>query len=131
MANIKNMRMWESICNDSRIRIEKKMFGLRTLATYTKTGSEIEAVILEYSPNDGTRLKQLLELPVTKMAVAMGHFRPKATVNGNYMLELCRSKDGEFLALMLKQYLNMVYEPVTSALVFEGEDAKTVGVLFE
>lgn len=131
MANIKNMRMWESICNDTRIHIEKKMFGLRTLATYTKSGSEIEAVILEYSPNDGTRLKQLLELPVSKLAVAMGHFRPRATVNGNYMLELCRSKDGAFLALMLKQYLNMVYEPVTNVFIYESEDAKTVGMLFE
>ena len=130
MANIKNMQMWNSICADARISISKSMFGLRATATFSPTNSVIDANTFEYSPADGERLKRLLDTPREKLAAAIGDFRPKATVNGNYMTEVCASRDGAFLAVQLHQFIRMSYEPVTDVLVFEGDDARVVKQMF-
>ena len=130
MANIKNMQMWKDICADARISISRSMFGLRTTATFSPTNSVIDANTFEYSPADGERLKRLLDTPREKLAEAIGNFRPKATVNGNYMAEVCASRDGAFLAVQLHQFIRMSYEPVTDVLVFEGYDARTIKQLF-
>ena len=130
MANIKNMQMWNSICADARISISKSMFGLRATATFSPTNSVIDANTFEYSPADGERLKRLLDTSREKLAAAIGDFRPKATVNGNYMAEVCASRDGAFLAVQLHQFIRMSYEPVTDVIVFEGDDARIVKQLF-
>ena len=130
MANIKNMQMWNSICADARISISKSMFGLRTTATFSPTNSVIDANTFEYSPADGEHLKRLLDMPREKLPSAIGDFRPKPTVNGNYMAEVCASRDGAFLAVQLFQFIRMSYEPVTDVLVFEGDDARVVKQMF-
>lgn len=130
MANIKNMQMWNSICADARISISKSLFGLRTTATFSPTNSVIDSNTFEYSPADGERLKRLLDTPREKLAAAIGDFRPKATVNGNYMAEVCASRDGAFLAVQLHQFTRMSYEPVTDVLLFEGDDARMMKQLF-
>ena len=67
MTKIKNLRMWQTICNDARISISKSLFGLNTTATYIKTNSVIAANIFEYSPADGEELKTILESPREKL----------------------------------------------------------------
>ena len=130
MANIKNFQMWNTICSDDRIGIRKSLFGMRTTAIYNPTNSVIDAKSFEYSPADGERLKRLLESPAEQLSERMGDFRPKATVNGNYMVEVCQSHDGAFLAVQLFQFISMSYEPVTEVLLFEGSAAGIVGQLF-
>lgn len=130
MANIKNLQMWNTICADARISISKSLFGLRTTATYKPTNSVIETRTFEYSPSDGERLRNLLEKPYEKLVDAMGDFRPKATVNGNYMAEVCCSRDSTFLAVQLFQFTRMSYEPVTDVILFEGPEASSVLKLF-
>ena len=130
MANIKNLQMWNTICADARISVSKSLLGLRTTATYNPTNSVIDAKSFEYSPADGERLKHLLDTPSDKMPAAIGDFRPKATVNGNYMVEVCASRDGVFLAIQLFQFTRMSYESVTDVLIFDGDDAKALSPLF-
>ena len=130
MANIKNLQMWNTICADARISISKSLFGLHTTATYTPSNSIIDANTFEYSPADGERLKRVLDTPREKLAAAIGDFHPKATVNGNYLAEVCASRDGAFLAVQLFQFIRMSYEPVTDVLVFEGDTARMVKQLF-
>lgn len=130
MANIKNLQMGKTICADARISISKSLFGLRTTATYIPTNSMIDAMTAEYAPADGEQLKRLLDTPREKMAAAIAGFRPKATVNGNYMVEVYMSRDGAFLAVQLHQFARMSYEPVTDVLVFEGDEARTLSQLF-
>ena len=130
MANIKNFQMWNTICSDDRIGIRKSLFGMRTTAIYNPTNSVIDAKSFEYSPADGERLKRLLESPAEQLSERMGDFRPEATVNGNYMAEVCQSHDGAFLAVQLFQFISMSYEPVTEVLLFEGSAAGIVGQLF-
>ena len=44
-------------------------------------------------------------------------------MNGNYMMEVCVSRDGGFVALQLFQYEQLGYEPASDMLIYEGEDA--------
>lgn len=130
MANIKNLQMWNDICADARISISKSMLGLKTTATYVPTQSVIDARTIEYTPQDGDQIRRILESPVNELAKAIGDFRPKEVPNGNYMLEVARSHDGQFVALLLQQFTRMSYEPVTKTLFFECEAAKVISQLF-
>ena len=130
MANIKNLQMWNSICDNSRISVKSSMFGLKTTAIYLPTHSTIKAETLEYSPETGDKLKRIIESPKDQLDKAIGLFRPQTTVNGNYMLEKLSSQDGQFVALQLLQFQQLSYEPVTEVLIFEGKDAEVVNKLF-
>ena len=130
MANIKNLQMWDSICTDARISINKSMFGLRTTVTFSPTSSVIDVNRFEYSPEDGKRIKHILETPRDRMDAAIGDFRPKAIDYGNYLAEVCASHDGAYLAVQLFQFQKLNYEAVTEVLVFEGQEAATVARLF-
>ena len=130
MTKVKNLQMWNTICNDARISISKSLFGLSTTVTYIKTNSPLEAHIFEYSPADGEKLKMILESPYEILQSIIGSFHPQKTVNGNYMVEVCGSQDGEFLAVLVNQFIHMSYEPVTNVLIFEGKEAQSVKQLF-
>ncbi len=130
MANIKNLQMWKDICADARIRISKSLFGLKTTAVYEPTQSIIDIRTIEYTPQDGDRLHRILSAPREELAEVIDGFRPKEVPNGNYMLEVARSRDGQFVALLLQQFTRMSYEPVTGTLFFEGDDARIISQLF-
>ena len=129
MANIKHLQMWDSICADARIGISKSLFGLRTTAVYNPTGSIIDAQTVELSPADGEQLRRILQSKDDSLAHALAGFRPKPVANGNYMAEVCASRDGAFAAVLLHQFSRMSYEPVTDVLIFEGNDARAIKAL--
>ena len=130
MANIKNLQMWDSICTNDLISVNKSLFGLRTTAVYKPTGSVIDARILEFSPADGGQLMRILCSPRTELAQTIGVFRPTPISNGNYLAEICSSRDGVFLAVQLYQYSQLNYNASTDVLIFEGEEAGIVGKMF-
>ena len=130
MANIKNLQMWKDICADARISISKSLFGLKVTAVYVPTHSIIDARTIEYTPQDGERLHRILSAPREDLAEAIDGFRPKEVPNGNYMLEVACSRDGQFVTLLLHQFTRMSYEPVTDTLFFEGDDARIITQLF-
>ncbi len=130
MANIKNLQMWDSICSDNRINIRKSLFGLRKTAIYGPTGSVINACTLEYSPEDGKHIKRILDMPHEKMTDSIGDFRPQTVDNGNYLAEVCQSRDGRFLAVQLFQFVKLNYEPATDVIILEGDVAEAVSKLF-
>ncbi len=122
--------MWDSICADARISISKSLFGLRTTATFKPTNSVIDANTFEYSPEDGKRVKNILDMPKEKIVDAIGNFCPKTADYGNYKAEVCTSRDGGFLAVQLFQFEKLNYEPVTGVLIFEGKEAAAISKLF-
>ena len=130
MANITSLQMWDNICNDARIGISKSLFGLRTTATYKRTGSVIDARTLEYTQPDGEKLRHILTSPRERLGQAAAGFRPKPIVNGNYTAEVCTSRDGQFACVRLLQFSVLNYEPVTDVLFFEGDEARAVAGLF-
>ena len=131
MANIKTLQMWDNICADSRISISKSFLGLKTTATYVPTQSIIDVKIVEYTQKDGERLQRMLQTQQDKLSEAISDFHPKEVYNGNYLLEVCKSRDGQFVGLLLKQFSQITYEPVTEALFFEGDRAKVLSNLFQ
>ena len=131
MANIKTLQMWDNICADSRISISKSCLGLKTTATYVPTQSIIDVKIVEYTQKDGERLQRMLQTQQDKLSEAISDFHPKEVYNGNYLLEVCKSRDGQFVGLLLKQFSQITYEPVTEALFFEGDRAKVLSNLFQ
>lgn len=60
------------------------------------------------------------------MVKAIGNFRPKEVSNGNYLLEVAKSQDAKFVALLLQQFVQLSYEPVTKTKIFEGDEAKAI-----
>ena len=122
--------MWNSICADARIGISKSLFGLRSTAVYNPTNSVIDARTIELSPADGEQVRRILSSSRENLAQAIGNFRPKPVVNGNYMVEVCTSRDGAFLAILLQQFTRMSYEPVTDVLIFENDEARAIAKLF-
>ena len=130
MANIKNLQMWKDICADARIRISKSLFGLKVTAVYEPTQSIIDVRTIEYTPQDGDSLRRILSAPREDLGKAIDGFRPKEVPNGNFMLEVACSRDGQFVALLLQQFTRMSYEPVTDTLFFEGNDAQLISQLF-
>jgi hypothetical protein len=46
------------------------------------------------------------------------------------MAEVCASRDGAFVAVLLLQFLQLSYEAVTDVLISEGDDARAVKQMF-
>ncbi len=124
MANITSLQIWDEICTDARLGVSKSLFGLKTTVTYRPTGSKLDANIAGYSPADGAQLKRIIENFHESTVKDLGNFRPKPVPNGNYQVEVCASQDGEYLAVMMYQFIHLGYEPVTGMHTFEGEKAR-------
>ena len=122
--------MWNTICTDAHVSVSKSLFGLRTTATYKPTNSVIEARTIELSREDGERLKNILTGSHKNLAEAIGNFHPEQVSYGNFMAEVCASRDSAFVAVLLLQFLQLNYEAVTDVLIFEGEDAQAVKQMF-
>ena len=122
--------MWKDICADARIGISKSLFGLRTKATYTPTGSNITVHTIEFSPADGSRICSIVKEPQESLAKALGNFHPQPAPNGNYKAEVCDSDDDAFAVVQLFQFHDLDYSAVTNVYFYEGENAKLIKQLF-
>ena len=123
--------MCYAVSSDNRIIVRKSLFGLHATLIYKPTGSVVDARVLEFSSDDGEQLKRILSASGEEREKAIGAFRPKPVTNGNYLAEICVSRDGSFLAVQLLQFSMLKYEPVTDALIFEGDEARLVSKLFQ
>lgn len=132
MANIKNLRMAYTISTDARISVKKSLFGLSTTLIYNPTGSIVDARVVELTSADGNHLRwNILCASAGDLQRIIGNFQPKPVNNGNYLAELCMSRDGEFLAIQLLRFSTLNYEPVTDVLIYEGDDARALAKLFK
>lgn len=126
MANIKNMRMAGAVCSNPHIELSTKFIGLRTVVTYTPTNCVCEVKYYEYSVADGNRLCDILKNPEG----VSDNFHPVPIVNGNYRLEICMAEDHSFLAVNPMRYSMLGYQPIGEPMVFEGDTAKILSLLF-
>ena len=130
MSSIKHLQMAEAVCSFTGIQVNSSFFGLLSKVVYLPTGSPVKAETLEFPSEVGQRLQRVLLTDPDRLASAEGSYRAEATENGNYLLELCRSRDGAFAALQLFHYETLCYQPVTRVLFFEGQQAQAVLRLF-
>ena len=130
MANIKNLQMWNSICSDTRINVNKSFFGLCQKVVYQSTNSALNAKVLEFSTDDGEVVKRILGTPIEKLASVAGSQHPKPTINGGYLAEVCISADKNFVAVQLFQFSQLNYVAITEVCTFEGSSASLIANIF-
>lgn len=85
---------------------------------------------MEYSSEDGKRIKHMLESPIEKLVTVVGESLLKPTLNGSYLVEVGTSQDGAFVAIQLFQFSQLNYVPATDVMIYEGNDASLVMKLF-
>ena len=107
------------------ITIKKSLFSTKVL--YTPTGSTIKAMVLEYSPSEGEKVKRLLDMPLDKMTADIEQKgKPKTGVNGNFRLEVCLSDDHQFCALQLFRFADLCYSSLYEPRFYEGTDVENI-----
>lgn len=128
MSSIKNMEMAAALSQNEHIVIKKSLFGQK--ATYEPTGSPIDGTVLEYAPADGEALERLLRTPLDKLEAELkSKGKPKSTAVGQYRLEVCRSKDGQFIAVQLFRFSNFNYAAASELLTATGSDVAVLEAL--
>lgn len=127
MSLTSNREMDSSLLNQSNISVKKTFFGLKETIFYNPTKSKIDGGDLELNPNDGDKIKELLELPDDTICELAPTMNPLVSVeNGMYDLSYCYSQDHKFAALQLTKYMSFEYRPVTAIRFVENETAESI-----
>ena len=125
MSSIKSLDMAAAVSAYKNITIKKSLFS--TKALYTPTGSPVKAMVLEYSPSEGEKVLQLLDMPLDKMAADIEQMgKPKTGANGNFRLEVCLSDDHQFCALQLFRFIDFSYRLLFEPRFYEGKDVECI-----
>lgn len=129
MSNLKNLQMANAISSYPNITVQKSFFS--TKVTYTPTGSRVEIIVREYTPDEGKRLLGLLSMSPAELSEALQkHGKPVAGSNGHYHLEACLSEDRQFCAVQVLRFGDFAYSPVGEPRFYEGDEAKLVAQVF-
>lgn len=125
MASLNNLVMGSDIAKNEHIVIKKSFFGLKEKIVYNQTGSEVEIKQIEYTTESGKQLEILLKAAKIKDTLAsIGKIEQRPM--SNVRLDICVSKDRQFIALQLFNYYDLMFHPVTGVRVLEGPDAGLV-----
>ena len=131
MSRFFSVEIASAVSEHPHVSIKKSFFGLFANAYYNITNSQIDSYENSYSRETGERIKPLFSvgdkyvIGCTK-DIGLLHQQP----NGNYRLDICISRDRQFIALQLFHFENLMYRPVTDVRYFEGEQAKKKKKLF-
>lgn len=131
MSRFFSVEIASAVSEHPHVSIKKSFFGLFANAYYNITNSQIDSYENSYSRETGERIKPLFSvgdkyvIGCTKDIGSL-HQQP----NGNYRLDICISRDRQFIALQLFHFENLMYRPVTDVRYFEGEQAEAIEKLF-
>lgn len=126
-----SVEMASAVSKHPHVSIKKSLFGLFAKAYYNVTKSQIGSYENSYSRETGERIKPLFSIGDKYVIgctkdIGLLHQQP----NGNYRLDICISRDRQFIALQLFHFENLMYRPVTDVRYFEGEQAEAIEKLF-
>ena len=123
MSSIKHLDMAAAVSVYTNITVKKSLFSTKVI--YTPTGSNVKAMVLEYSPSEGEKVLHLLDLPLEKMAADISqNGKPATGANGHFRMEVCRSEDHQFCVLQLSRYTDFNYHPLFEPRFYEGKDVE-------
>lgn len=108
------------------ISVKKSLFGLKTSAVYTPTGSSLQVKVKEYSPETGSKLEHILQSDPEAVPELIAHNDLAAASLGQVRLEACISADKQFAAVQLLHYAQLSYAPTTEMIVFKGKAAEAI-----
>ena len=131
MSRFFSVEMASAVSKHPHVSIKKSLFGLFAKAYYNVTKSQIGSYENSYSRETGERIKPLFSIGDKEVIgctkdIGLLHQQP----NGNYRLDICISRDRQFIALQLFHFENLMYRPVTDVRYFEGEQAEAIEKLF-
>lgn len=131
MSRFFSVEMASAVSKHPHVSIKKSLFGLFAKAYYNVTKSQIGSYENSYSRETGERIKPLFSIEDKYVIgctkdIGLLHQQP----NGNYRLDICISRDRQFIALQLFHFENLMYRPVTDVRYFEGEQAEAIEKLF-
>lgn len=127
MSFINNVEMAKALFQKSCIKVEKAFFGLQTKVIYTLTNSPVVGDYQEYDTINGRKIKYFLELPSTKLAKELQKgTKIEPAENGVFSLCFCYSKDHQFAAFLLSQYIEFDYCPVSDIRFVQGGEAEAL-----
>jgi len=125
MASLKNLAMSADIVKNEHIDIKKTFWGFHEKVIFNQTGSEVEVKQIEFTTEAGKQLEKLLKTPTSKLADALADCgKIQQRPMSNVKLDICVSKDRQFLALQLFNYYDLMFHPVTGVRVLEGKIAQ-------
>ena len=131
MSRFFSVEIASTVSEHPHVSIKKSFFGLFANAYYNVTNSQIDSYENSYSRETGERIKPLFSVGdkyVIGCAKDIGSLHQQP--NGNYRLDICISRDRQFIALQLFHFENLMYRPVTDVRYFEGEQAEAIDNLF-
>ena len=131
MSRFFSVEIASTVSEHPHVSIKKSFFGLFANAYYNVTNSQIDSYENSYSRETGERIKPLFSVEdkyVIGCAKDIGSLYQQP--NGNYRLDICISRDRQFIALQLFHFENLMYRPVTDVRYFEGEQAEAIEKLF-
>ena len=127
MTRIKKLEMADNVICNQHICVERSLFGLSTRYYYQPTHSKLKGKIINYSTAMGEKLINMLRMPREKMMqeIAVCGEIVNCPI-GHWQLELCRSLDGEFVALQLFRFVDFQVCAATDIMIFYGREAQLI-----
>lgn len=131
MTTYSKMEMGQELASLNHISIEKKMFGLRNEAVFSPTGSKIEGFELYVTPKALGLVESILNAEEEKdIDNLLNQGKPiEYSANGCEKLDICMSKDKNFIALQRFCYKDFYYRKSSDVKFFEESAAKKVAAL--
>lgn len=131
MSKLKNMEMAEAVFSRGCVSTEKAFFGLKENLFYVPTNSKIDVLQHEYTPENGRKVEIILNTNVSSLeTVVKAEGKVPTTMVGNVRLDICVSRDRQFVALQMFRFGSGDYQPVTDVCFYEGREAELVTSIF-
>ena len=122
----------ESVALQTYITRKSTFFGLFNRLVYAPTDSRLNFTCRYYAPILREELKELFALGgqvLENRLAKMNRF--EQAVNGNLLVECCVSADKEFVALQLKHFEQIDYQPISDVRFLQGESAMQAAKIFD
>ena len=122
----------ESVALQSYITRKSSFFGLFNRLVYAPTGSRLNFTSRYFAPILREELKELFALGdqvLEKRLAKMNRF--EQAMNGNLLVECCVSADKQFVALQLKHFEQIDYQPISEVRFLQGDAAKHAAIVFD
>ena len=127
MASFSNLEIASAVSSHENIYVKHSFLGFGTKVYYRPTLSLVDSIRNYYTMSSGNALHQFLFLFQRNPSSAEGaKLQLDYDPNGNYSLEMCAARDGQFIALQLFRYSDLAYNPVTDILIREGKEAEVL-----
>lgn len=121
----------DSVALQSYITRKTTFFGLINRLVYSPTDSRLNFTSRYYAPILREELKELFALGdqvLEKRLAKMNRF--EQAMNGNLLVECCVSADKQFVALQLKHFEQIDYQPISDVRFLQGESAMQAAKVF-